>query len=420
MPDRSPLRGRRVLLLAVGTRGDVEPAARLAHTLAGSGAKVCVTVLADGADRVRRAGATPLVVGPPAAEAMWPSSPVARGISQLNPGLHYLQQRARMAAGAGRLVGTVRPWLDGADVILSGLATARLVPVLRRAGLRAPARLVLHAPLVPSPEGVSAWGRPPFDLLPPQIEDRRQRAMWRMTTGLSSASARALADLTDVAEADWHDLLDDPLQPPLLTTSPVLDPDPSPALLQTGPWADPTPTRGLPPDLDRWLAAHPGAILLALGSLPLTSPARQVARLLGAASDSGRPAVVQVSGHPPGPMAGGFVAAEVDHRALLPRVDAVLHHGGSGTTHAVTAHGIPQVVVPHLGDQGHYARRVHALGLGPAPVPAALAGRALLARRIAQAVSDPGHRGRAALVAGSMRGEDGLTRAVEEIREMLA
>jgi vancomycin aglycone glucosyltransferase len=57
----------------------------------------------------------------------------------------------------------------------------------------------------------------------------------------------------------------------------------------------------------------------------------------------------------------------VSHSALLPRVRAMVHHGGAGTTHAAARAGTPQVVVPHLLDQYYWADRVHTLGLAPKP-----------------------------------------------------
>jgi hypothetical protein len=56
----------------------------------------------------------------------------------------------------------------------------------------------------------------------------------------------------------------------------------------------------------------------------------------------------------------------VDHVLLFPRVAAVVHHGGSGTTHTALAAGVPQVITPTgVLDQPFWAARVAALGLGP-------------------------------------------------------
>ncbi|MFO0619240.1 MAG: hypothetical protein U0414_42015 [Polyangiaceae bacterium] len=71
----------------------------------------------------------------------------------------------------------------------------------------------------------------------------------------------------------------------------------------------------------------------------------------------------------------------MNHRALFPRVAAVLHHGGAGTTHAAAIAGAPQIVVPMFSDQPHWASRVCALGIG-ASVPVAELGHGALAAAI--------------------------------------
>ena len=54
----------RAVLVALGTRGDVEPFVRLGRCLRVEGYEVCVAVLADGRARVEQAGLRPVVVGP--------------------------------------------------------------------------------------------------------------------------------------------------------------------------------------------------------------------------------------------------------------------------------------------------------------------------------------------------------------------
>lgn len=48
----------------------------------------------------------------------------------------------------------------------------------------------------------------------------------------------------------------------------------------------------------------------------------------------------------------------VDFRALFPYTAAAIHHGGAGTTHALVRAAVPQIVVPHAGDQRYQAQGV--------------------------------------------------------------
>lgn len=368
---------------------------------------------------MRWAGVEPVVVGPTADRTMWSPSPAVRRFAHLNPGLMYLQMRRALTARAATLADGIAPLLAGADAVVSGLPTARLVPLLQARGV--PARLALMAPLTPHPAGTSAWSHTVTDLLPSVLESARQRMLWRMTTGLSAALADEVARrLTPTAPAT-PDAPAAPAAyraPALLATSAALDADPAPDVQQVGWWADPAPVASLPTDLEEHLRRHPGGLLLALGSMPADRPDQLVDRLAGVARRLGRPAVVQVAGARPGPRDGAFVVGEVDHRALLPHVVAAAHHGGAGTTHAVAAAGLPQVVVPHLGDQAHFARQVHRAGLGPAPLRPVLATPRTVADRLHEALTAPRYAARARAAAAVMAAEDGLATTVRVVGRM--
>jgi hypothetical protein len=57
--------------------------------------------------------------------------------------------------------------------------------------------------------------------------------------------------------------------------------------------------------------------------------------------------------------------------AVLPHLSGAIHHGGSGTTHALVTYGVPQIVVPHAADQAYQATGVTNTGVGIA-IPAKL------------------------------------------------
>ena len=59
------------------------------------------------------------------------------------------------------------------------------------------------------------------------------------------------------------------------------------------------------------------------------------------------------------------------HDWLFPRMRAVVHHGGAGTTAAGLRAGVPAQVLPFFGDQPYWGERIAALGVGPAPRAAA-------------------------------------------------
>jgi sterol 3beta-glucosyltransferase len=110
-----------------------------------------------------------------------------------------------------------------------------------------------------------------------------------------------------------------------------------------------------------------------------------------------------------------FAIDKVPHEWLFPRTAAVVHHGGAGTTAAALRAGAPAVITPFLADQPSWARVVHGLGAGPAPIPFSELSADRLGPAIQEAVTHPTFRREAQEVAAGLRGEDGVGRAMELI-----
>jgi sterol 3beta-glucosyltransferase len=105
----------------------------------------------------------------------------------------------------------------------------------------------------------------------------------------------------------------------------------------------------------------------------------------------------------------------VPHDWLFPRLAAVVHHGGAGTTAAGLRAGVPSVVVPLFGDQFFWGWRVQELGAGPKPIPRNELTAARLAGAIRQAVGDEVMKRKAAELGRQIRAEDGVGSAVRLI-----
>jgi len=103
------------------------------------------------------------------------------------------------------------------------------------------------------------------------------------------------------------------------------------------------------------------------------------------------------------------------HAWLFPRVAAVVHHGGAGTTAAAFRAGVPQVIVPHLADQPFWGERAAALGVGAPPIPRPKLTANNLSAAIQNAAGSAEMRQRAAALSAQIKSEDGLTAAVDLI-----
>jgi UDP:flavonoid glycosyltransferase YjiC (YdhE family) len=100
---------------------------------------------------------------------------------------------------------------------------------------------------------------------------------------------------------------------------------------------------------------------------------------------------------------------------LFPRVAAVVHHGGAGTTALGLRAGLPTVTVPFFADQPFWARRVRSLGVGPAPIAYRRLTGARLTRAIETALYDAEMRARARALGATLRAEDGCSDAVAAV-----
>ncbi len=63
-----------------------------------------------------------------------------------------------------------------------------------------------------------------------------------------------------------------------------------------------------------------------------------------------------------------FLIENVPHTWLFPQMKIVIHHGGAGTTVAGLIAGKPTIIIPHNADQPAWGQRVFELGLGPKPI----------------------------------------------------
>ncbi len=106
------------------------------------------------------------------------------------------------------------------------------------------------------------------------------------------------------------------------------------------------------------------------------------------------------------------------HSWLFPRMAAVVHHGGAGTTAAGLRAGVPSFVIPHFADQPYWARRVFELGVGPKPVDKAKLTTDALVDGIRQMVTDAATRERAVAIGAKIRAEDGIGHAVRLINSL--
>ncbi|KAH9824138.1 family 1 glycosyltransferase [Melampsora americana] len=102
----------------------------------------------------------------------------------------------------------------------------------------------------------------------------------------------------------------------------------------------------------------------------------------------------------------------VPHDWLFPKIDAVCHHGGAGTTGASLRAGVPTIIRPFFGDQYFWADRVEKLGIG---IGLKKMNVKSLSKALEIGTKDEVMIKKAKMIGELIRAESGVSKAVESI-----
>ena len=217
-------------------------------------------------------------------------------------------------------------------------------------------------------------------------------------------------------------------QPILCGYSPTVLPRPADLpehVIITGYWSlDAHPGWGPDPELTAFLNAGPAPIYVGFGSMGNSVNNQDTANiLLQSLAETGQRAVLATgwSGLGLGQRLPDnvFLLGNIPHTWLFPQMTAIIHHGGAGTTGTALSAGVPNIVIPHFGDQYFWGRRVAELGAGPEPIARKKLSPERLTQAISAATTDRKIMERASAIGAQIRAEDGVGRAVEVIRKYI-
>lgn len=187
----------------------------------------------------------------------------------------------------------------------------------------------------------------------------------------------------------------------------------------TGYWFLDAPPAWQPPaELIRFLESGPPPVYVGYGSMNAGDGEEKTRLVLRALELTGQRGILLTGW-------GGLARAadaphvlyvdNIPHDWLFPRMAAVVHHGGAGSTGAGLRAGVPSLITPVAGDQYAWAELVAKSGVGP-PVPDL---KSLTAEKLAGAIRtalcDSALRARAARLGETIRAENGVAQAVDII-----
>jgi len=415
---------RTVVLLALGSRGDIQPCVALGRELTARGHRVRLIAAARYAPLIDAAGleSAPLSVDPGDLLATEEGQRLLAG--GRNPVRFLRNFRRILGPLAERLLGEILDGAKGADVVLAPTAGALGEHLGEHLGV--PSALIHYQPSHPT-------GAFPHPLLPQARFLGRRGNEWsfRLVDQIAWQLARTFLN-------DWRrsalGLPPEPLRGPMhrmrregrpvlccfSTTLVPRPPDWPENVHVTGYWFVDEPDYRPPKELAAFLEAGPKPVYVGFGSMVPSDPAR-THKLVVAALRAARVRGV-VQGDPRHGFPGAddvLVVGDVPHSWLFPRMAAVVHHGGAGTTAAGLRHGVPTVVCPFFGDQPYWGERVAAMSAGPAPLPFRSLTADSLADAIRQALKDPAIQTGAYRVGDRLIQEKGAAKAADIVESLL-
>ncbi len=417
----------KILLIAPGSRGDVQPYIALGTGLRDAGHTVRILTTEDFRELVTAYGLEFVGMGDAAGDAQSQMQGIVEGGNLLKI-LASTGRGAQQLAHQGAVSGLAAS--GDADMIIGGFGGLFIgLALAEKVGIP-----FIQAYLVPFTPTRAFPGvlLPPLPVrLPAQMNGvshrLTQQMMWQM---FRTADTKARTEVLGMAPASrWGPFaaLQRHAQPILYGYSPQVVPRPADwgdFVHVTGYWFLEPPAGWEPPaDLVAFLRAGPPPVFIGFGSMPSKDPAATADLMVQALARTGQRGVIVAGGgdRKETPMPEHvYRVGSVPHSWLFPQMAAVVHHGGAGTTAAGLRAGVPSVVTPFFGDQPFWGQRVHALGVGPEPVPRRHLTVENLAAAIQRATSDTAMREKAAQLGTRIRAEDGVARAVAVIEQQFS
>lgn len=416
----------KLLFVALGTRGDVQPVVTLGVALKVAGYEVSIAAGKNFHSWVESHGITFLpmrtdietMMNSPAGKE-WAEnagkSPIAEGRSM----------RRMMIDHVEGIVDDLIEFCPQADVLFSNLPTFGVVAAAAEK-YNKPHLRVMFSPITPTNDPRSTL-KPSWPFSPSPLNRIAGYLGIFFLNWVAAGSIRLGRERLGLLPWGWRDFVRAWNDVTALSgISPLITP-PDPAwgdkVAITGCWFEPVQTDWQPPaDLHDFLGAGEAPIYVGFGSMPNSDPERTARDIIEALRRTGQRGIIHrgwanlsVAGAPD----TVFFSDGAPHDWLFPRMKAVIHHGGAGTTMTALRAGVPSTVVAHLGDQPYWGRRIYELGLGAKPINRTQLNADRLTQAIHAMIGTPHMRDRVEAFRQQLEAETGLENAVAFIERFL-
>jgi UDP:flavonoid glycosyltransferase YjiC (YdhE family) len=416
-----------LLLVTLGSRGDVEPFVALGRALVKAGHEVRLATQQEFSESASGTGVDLVEIDMDSASDLL-GLPEAREVVQNARNLRAVQRLMRaLTPQFERVYQVTLAAAAGADAVLCHPMIFPALDVADHLGL--PVVQVHHVLAVPTREFPSPTGSRLARTLGP-VGNRASYALdrrlaWRLTGRIMNRLRRRVLGRPPLSTRQAMALHDRRVGA-VVGVSPHVLPPPSdwPADVVTTGYLRSAGTgfAALDPATEDFLRNGPRPIFITLGSTPVPD-ANAVTRIIAAAARAANLRVILQHG-----TAGlGYgvdpnrihVVGDIAYDKIIERVEAVVHHAGAGTLAQALLHGRPALALPSFGDQFFWGHRIPAIGVGPRPLPLKRLTVTRLTDRLMALTTTASYATRAREIGAAMRIEDGPTNAATAVNRLL-
>jgi len=361
----------KITMLTLGSLGDVRPCVLLGKELKARGHEIRIAAFDSFEKLIREAG---LDFYPLSGDVLKVMSNIMKpGVN----GVHFLRQVEKSLKDvAPALLDDLLCSCQGAEAMICTFFGSMFYSIAEKYDI--PCIQIQYSPVDPS-EAMpissapgqhlgKAWNLTTYKLgyLLIGALEKRYLTQWRLDNGMSVRKPKTRPDYS----VNGHTI------PVIYAASPLVMPRGKQwdeHIHMSGFWWEDDPAPYTPPDdLVEFLSSGETPIYIGFGSMVSGNMSKTFALMLKAVRASRVRAVISL----------GWAAKQmnlksnkrvyftdyVPHDWLFPRVSAVVHHGGAGTTAAGLKAGKPTLVIPFGGDQPFWGTRGYAIGCGPKPI----------------------------------------------------
>ena len=361
----------KITMLTIGSTGDVRPYVLLGRELKSRGHEITIATFSGFEKMIGDAGLNYCQLSGDAVKVM--SNVMKPGVNGVGF-LGELEKSLRDVAPV--LLNDLYHACDGADAMMCtyfgslyySIAEKHKIPCIQTHYFPMDPNDLTPISSAPGQHLGKVWNRTSYKLgyLLIGILEKRYLTKWRRDNGMEVRKPQTRPDY----RVNGHTV------PVIYAVSPMVLPRAKnwgEHIHMSGFWWDDTPVNYTPPkELEEFLAAGEKPIYIGFGSMVSGNMSKTYAKVLKAVRAARVRAVISL-GWAAEQMhfksnSRVYFADYVPHDWLFPRVSAVVHHGGAGTTAAGLRYGKPTLVIPFGGDQPFWGARVNAIGCGPRPI----------------------------------------------------